>query len=208
MGFPKCDNRSDPDNRMKLASAYTILPVAHTRLLPGQDLQGCCGSIRDECFTFSYLNKLNSSDTGLFSVGRHCAQDFFTLTGTASPRMFNPLSTTATTRGAEAASTHAGLAVPMCGLNVEMYEAINLLVLDWGPPKSSLREILAAIAAAPSVPVSKKQVIHLNNILGKDRRGRKLSAIIGELRNRCPNLREFKFPTIESLISSANVMNF
>ncbi len=202
MPFPACDIRSDPNNRKKLASAYAITPVAHTKLLPGQALKGCCGNITGECYTFSYQNNANSTDTGLFSVGRHCAQDFLTLTGKSAPPCFNPMTLPSSSVGGGAAS--AANSPIMCALNLEVYEAINLLTLDWGPPKASLQAILTAIVSAPTNAISNNNVIHLNNIIGKDRQGRKLTAIIGTLKAAHPNLRNFAFPNIQVLLSNAN----
>lgn len=202
MPFPKCDNRSDSNNRQKLASAYTIKPVAHTRLLPRQALRGCCGPIKDECYTFSYQNNSNAADTGLFSVGRHCAQDFLTLTGKSAPPCFNPLSSASI--GGGGYFTSGTNSPAMCPLNLDVYQAINLLTLDWGPPKASLQAILTAVAFAPAKPIPVNEVIHLNNIIGKDRQGRKLAAIINALKAAHPNLRSFTFPQIEAVLSNHN----
>jgi hypothetical protein len=202
MPFPVCANRSDPNNRKKLASAYTITPVAHTKLLPGQDLKGCCGSIKGECYTFSYQNNASLTDTGLFSVGRHCAQDFLTLTGKSAPPCFNPITLPSSSVGGGAASSASS--PTMCALNLEIYEAINLLTLDWGPPKATLQAILTAIVSAPATATSNNNVIHLNNIIGKDHQKRKLTAIIGTLKTAHPNLRNFAFPNIQALLFNAN----
>lgn len=203
MPFPDCDNRSNQNNRKNLVSTYNIAPVAHTKLLPGQELKGCCGPIKDECYTFSYQSNSNVADTGLFSTGRHCAQDFLTLTGKSAPPCFNPMSSASRSGGSAPAS---GTSSPtMCRLNLEVYQAINLLVLDWGVPKSSLQAILTAITSAPpdtAIPVN--AVIHLNNIIGKDRQGRKLAAIISTLKIAHPNLRSFSFPKIGAVLSNAN----
>lgn len=198
MSFPNCDNRSNPNNRKNLASAYTITPVAHTKLLPGQELKGCCGPITRECYTFSYQNNSNATDNGLFSVGSHCAQDF--LSGKAAPPCFNPLSSTS---GGGGGTVTGANAPTMCALNLEVYQAINLLTLDWGPPKASLQAILTAIVSAPTTAIASNHVIHLNNIIGKDSKGRTLTAIITALRVTHPTLRNFTFPNIQTLLSNA-----
>jgi hypothetical protein len=202
MPFPNCDNRSNPNNRKGLASAYVITPVAHTKLLPGQELKGCCGSIADECYSFSYQNNSNTTDTGLFSVGHHCALDFLKLTGQSAPPCFNPLTSPSSSgRGGTASVANSP---PMCALNLEVYQAINLLTLDWGPPKASLQAILTTIVSAPTSAVSNHHVMHLNNIIGKDHQGRKLAAIIGTLKAKHPNLRSFAFPNIQAVLSNAS----
>lgn len=202
MPFPSCDNRSNSNNRKSLTSAYIITAVAHTKLLPGQKLNGCCGLITDDCYTFSYQSKLNTTDTGLFSVGRHCALDFLALTGQSAPPCFNPLTSLTDSRSGGVSSVTNRLI--MCALNVEVYQAINLLTLDWGPPKSALQAILTDIVSKPSVAVSNKQVMHLNNIIGKDRQRRKLAAIISALRAKHPSLRIFTFPNIQTVLSNAS----
>lgn len=202
MSFPSCDNRSDPNNRNKLASAYVITPVAHTKLLPGQELVGCCGKISNECYTFSFQSRSNTTDTGLFSVGRHCALDFLALTGKSAPPCFNPL--TSPSSGGGGGSNAAANPSAMCALNLEVYQAINLLTLDWGPPKASLQAILTAIVSAPGKAIANNHVTHLNNIIGKDRQGRTLASIISSLKTTHPNLRNFNFPNIQSLLSSTN----
>ena len=201
MPFPNCDNRSNPNNRKGLASSYVITPVAHTKLLPGQKLKGCCGPITDECYSFSYQHKSNTTDTGLFSVGRHCALDFLALTGQSAPPCFNPLTSPSSSGGGIASVANSPT---MCALNIEAYQAINLLTLDWGPPKASLQAILTAIVSAPTSAVSNNHVMHLNNIIGKDHQGRNLAAIISALKVKHPNLRIFAFPNIQAVLSNAN----
>ncbi|WCM89862.1 hypothetical protein [Acidovorax sp. NCPPB 3576] len=202
MPFPNCHNRSNPNNRKSLASAYVITPLAHTKLLPGQKLTGCCGPIKDECYTFSYQNKSAATDTGLFSVGRHCALDFLTLIGQSAPPCFNPLTSPSSSGGGGAAS--AASSSTMCALNIEVYQAVNLLTLDWGPPKASLQTILTAIFLAPTSAISNNHVIHLNNIIGKDHQGRKFAAIITALKAMHPNMRIFTFPNIQAVLFNAN----
>lgn len=201
MPFPNCDKRSNPHNRKDLAFAYVITPVAHTKLLPGQKLNGCCGSITNECYTFSYQNKSNTKDTGLFSVGRHCALDFLALAGQSPPPCFNPLISPSSSGGGTAFATNSPT---MCALNIEVYQAINLLTLDWGPPKAPLQAILTAIVSAPTSAVSNNHVMHLNNIIGKDHQGRKLAAIINALKAKHTNLRTFAFPNIQAVLFNAN----
>lgn len=201
MRFPNCDNRSDPRNRRNLAAAYVIMPVAHTKLLTGQKLKGCCGPITDECYTFCYQSKSNKNDCGLFSVGRHCALDFLSLTGQFAPPCFNPLTSLSSGGGGSGSVANSPT---MCALNVEVYEAINLLTLDWGPPKASLQAILTAVVSMPASGVSIDHIMHLNSIIGKDKQGRKLTAIIGALKAKHPNLRNFSFPNIKAVLSSAN----
>lgn len=91
----------------------------------------------------------------------------------------------------------------MHALNNEVYAAINLLTLDWGPPKPVLLSFLNAIAVNPASPLSKDKVVHLNNIIGKDVKGRTLSGIIGNLQQAHPDMRSFSFPKIEAVLSSA-----
>ena len=198
MPFPNCDNRADPANRQKLATAYTITPVAHVKLLPGQALKGCCGLIKDECYTFSYSNNSSAADIGLFSVGSHCAEDFLMLIKKIAPPCFNPL--TSASSGGSGSSSGSSLPA-MCSLNREVYQAINLLTLDWGPPKASLQAILIAIAFVPATPIPVNDVLHLNNIIGKDRHGRTLTAIIAALKGAHPNLRSFTFSNISGMLS-------
>jgi hypothetical protein len=202
MSFRKCDNRADPNYRKKLNSEYTIIPVAHTKLLPQQGLMGCCGEITGECYTFSFEHKANSADSGLFSVGRHCALDFLALTNTSAPPCFNPLTAASTGRGGKGSASSP---MPsMCALNLEAYQAINLLTLEWGPPKAPLRSILNAIVSAPNSPLSDSNIIYLNNIIGKDRQGRTLTGIISALKILHPQFRTFTFPLIGSLLIKAS----
>lgn len=207
MSFPNCDNRSDPNNRKKLSSAYTITPVAHTKLLPGQELMGCCGPISDECYTFSFQSKSTATDTGLFSVGRHCAMDFLSLTGKSAPPCFSPLTSPSSSAGGGGAASAANLSA-MCALNLEVYQAINLLTLDWGPPKASLQAILKAIVSAQGNAISNNHVMHLNSIISKDRQGRTLAGIISTLKSTHPNLRSFTFPNIQALLSNAKKASY
>lgn len=213
MPFPPCDNKSNPHNRKNLVTQYTIIPVAHTMLLPGQDLKGCCGAIRTECYTFSYVKNFDPTDSGLFSVGRSCGKSFILLTGEPAPPLFNPLASQPTAAVGQGASpgngqTTAG-AQRMCPLNQEVYQAVNLLILSWGTPKEKLQSILTAVVTQPTSAISSDSVCHLNSIIGMDRKQRTLSQMLSELQAIHPRLRAFSFPLINSvLVAAGRTSNF
>lgn len=198
MAFPKCRGIA---NRKILVSSYSITPVAHVKLLPEQEFDGCCGKITDECYTFSYQSLSSSADAGLFHVGRHCANDFLTLTGKTAPPLFNPLTSSSTSGGGSSAVSSV---TSLCLLNKEAYAAINLLTLEWGPPKSALQKILNAITTNPNMPISTNDVVHLNNIISKDKAGRTLTTIISQLKQSHPSMRNFSFQNIAAVLSNAN----
>jgi hypothetical protein len=195
MAFPACDIRSDPKRRTKLVGLYNIVPVAHTILLSGQKMEGCCGPILTECFTFSYQLKADPQESGLFSVGKHCGDDFISLTGTTAPPCFNPHVSPAGKGTTGKSGTPVGPPL-MCKINQEMYQAINLLLLSWGPPKKALQGILSSLASKPSTPVATNEVLHLNSIIGKDKQQRTLSMMIVELKTAHPFLGASLFPKL------------
>ncbi|WP_148264782.1 hypothetical protein [Collimonas fungivorans] len=199
MSFPKCRGKS---NRMNLTKTYDVTPVAHVMLLPGQKFEGCCEVIETECYTFSYANKSDLNDIGLFHVGKHCANDFINFSGKVAPPLFNPLTSVGVHgRSGTGIAGGGGVASVLCPLNKEIYEAISILTLAWGPPRAPLQKFLTHLSINPSVPMSHSDVQHLNNIIGKIA-GRTLTKIIAQLGQGLPNIRAFTFPLVGTILAA------
>ncbi|WP_150119720.1 hypothetical protein [Collimonas pratensis] len=198
MSFPQCRGKS---NRMNLTKAYDVTPVAHVMLLPGQKFEGCCEVIETECYTFSYANKSDPNDVGLFHVGKHCADDFINFSGKEAPPLFNPLTSIGARVPRVPGIPGIGGVNQLCALNKEIYEAISILTLAWGPPKAPLQKFLTYLSTYPSTSMSDSDVQHLNNIIGKVT-GRTLTGIIAQLGQGLPNLRTFNFPRVGIILAA------
>lgn len=203
MAFPPCRGLGE---RIALVERFHIAPLAHALLMPGQVLHGCCDRIEHEYFTFSYEARADTRERGVFHVGHRCAASFLALTGTRAPPVFNALRA-GRGEGARALprAVRAGAALDSwCALNREAYSAIHLLTCAWGElPGTPLRAMLDWMARAPRTPLPDNEIIHLNLIVGKDRRGRTLAAMIQALRAAHPRLREFAFPEMRAVLARA-----
>lgn len=196
MAFPRCRGLGE---RQALVQRFSIAPLAHAVLMPGQVLHGCCEAIQHEYFTFSYVDRQDARERGVFHVGHRCAASFLSLTGTRAPPVFNPLRQLLGT-GARALPRAVRPRVGLdswCALNREVYSAIHLLTCAWGElPGAPLQAMLDWMARAPQLALPENEVVHLNMIISKDRRRRTLAAMIEELR-------AFSFPAARAALARA-----
>ncbi|MBB5018181.1 hypothetical protein HNQ59_001466 [Chitinivorax tropicus] len=196
MPFPNCRGE---DNRNNLVRQYQIAPVSRTILFEGLVFDGCCGPIKRECHTFAFTNRAEPTDTGLFHVGYSCAADFYRLTGTTEPPLFNPLKeehTNSKTSTQSSTRTTSTSIATLCPFNREIYDAINILTLSWGPPREPLRDILMAVYQQPNSPIVDNYVLHLNNIIGKGKHT--ITQMVAALTTKHPTMKQFTFPLVEA----------
>lgn len=203
MAFPHCRGLGE---RQALVQRFNIMPLAHAVLMPGQLLHGCCEAIQHEYFTFSYADRQDTGDRGVFHVGHRCAASFFALTGTRALPMFNPLRQLLGTgvRSLPRAVRPRSALDDWCELNREVYSAIHLLTCAWGElPGAPLQAMLDWMARAPQLPLPENEVVHLNIIIGKDRRRRTLAGMIEQLRATNTQFRSFSFPCAREVLLRA-----
>lgn len=186
--------------------------MLHVNLLPGQEIRGCCGWIKDHYYHFEAVSR-TGGQLASFSVGYDCAEQFLDLIGYPPLRLFDPLAPDMDSAGLDDGARGEGSRIEgrrsprPVPLNREMSAAIHILFIAWRTfkPGSVLAQILDHIRRNPETAASASQVKSLNTIIGKDARGRTLSQIIADLRQDHPRFRAYEFPNIEAVLKANGV---
>jgi len=179
-------------------------------LLPDQKIEGCCGDLENEHTIFSYKHK-KSSYEDTFSVGKDCAEAFLDIIGQRLPPLVDPLlhvqipgtsgeGVVVTSGGGSQTNQlgSSGTAIP--AINSELYVAINLwCILKKQVPKFALQRILTSIQAAPSTALQEKDVFDFLKVMASYKKT--LHQMLSEAQKTHSNIKNFSFPTLNSIAS-------
>ncbi|CAG9250172.1 conserved hypothetical protein [Burkholderia diffusa] len=199
-------------NKQRIVSDYKLIPLAHVKLLNGQQLSGCCGPVQDRYYHFEATLKAGGPSEA-FVVGYDCAEQLLKLIGHPKLHLFNPLSAIGGQGGGGGGAVAAGAGGAnvnnpknlMGPLNAEMYDAIHLLCMAWNTtPKEPLRRMLEYLNNSPTQPTDDAYVVRFNRILGRDSKGRTLTQMIADLQTLNPTIRAFTFPEINAVLTKKN----
>jgi hypothetical protein len=213
------NGRGDANKRLILHK-YRLQPVMYTRPLNGKVLQCCCGNpVEERYYQFDAMDRISGRPIDILYAGDHCANRLIELSADLAlelgeppfPKLafFDPLA--APPRNAHAGGDHAGntLSAPgvvMAPLNIEIERAIMLTLICWNAtprPGSVFSQLLDEMRRFPTRPLYESKVRSVNTAIG-GKAGRKLTNMLGELRQRNPTLRHYEFPLMKAILSTAN----
>ncbi|MBG9787125.1 hypothetical protein ABD74_05240 [Brevibacillus laterosporus] len=189
--------------REKLVQEYDIKPIAHVRLLNGQERRSCTKDLlTDSYYCFSYRAK-NGDVAGTFLCGTYAANHFLELIHHPKLKLFDPL--TSETTGAETSegtNRNAGFNDTWHPAAKQLFNAINLIVICWGQaPGGVLQKIKDEIERYYKREPLPRQIKAINTIISRDRGGRTLQQMLDDLRNKNNKMRNFRFDLLnEALI--------
>ncbi|MEL0636778.1 hypothetical protein V6259_08385 [Marinomonas sp. TI.3.20] len=188
------------ESRQRIVAGYVIHPIAHVKLLNGQEKLSCTSdTLTDSYYCFDYVSRTDCSDKGTFYCGSHAANDFLSLANLAPLPLFNPLVTSRTGDG--------GSGGPPSNkwdpLAKQLNNAINMLVFCWdivpGGPLASIQSQLIQYPYSTPYPSKLKSV---NTIIGYG--GRTLQEMIEGLRE-VNSVRNFRFNLINEVLRSEGI---
>lgn len=196
--------------RVKIVEDYNIIPIAHVKLLTGQEKKSCTNDrLKDKYYCFSYTHKKNKNIIGTFVCGDHAAKHFLKLLNHEVLPLFNPLFSEGTNGGGGTNDTdEPGDRRKWNPLGQELSNAINLLIICWNVGDNlngALRDVKQKIEANPENEPYLSNIKSVNTVIGGKVKNRKLSEIIGKLRKSNPTLREYKFNLINSILDEQNI---
>lgn len=132
----KITNCHGSEAKPQVVAKYNIKPIIYTKLLNGQEIDGCCGPITDKYYLFETEDKqtqdVGSFCVGSFCVGYDCAVKFLVLINHPKSSLFNPFQAELKNQNGENAGTGIGKAQQMDPLNKELSDAIQILCSAWG----------------------------------------------------------------------------
>ncbi|OCH19806.1 hypothetical protein [Aliivibrio sp. 1S128] len=188
------------ESRQRIVDNYIIKPVAHVKLLNGQQKLSCTSiTLTNSYYCFDYVSRTEPLDKGTFYCGDHAANEFLELAELVPLPLFNPLVSDGTGGGGNGDTSTKKLDP----LAKELNTAINMLVVCWdvvpGGPLADIQATLRQYYYSTPFPSKVKAV---NTIIGRD--GRTLQEMIDTLRG-TNNIRKFQFNLINKVLESEDV---
>ncbi|MCR8927499.1 hypothetical protein NLI92_002890 [Priestia megaterium] len=191
--------------RVEIVKEYDIAPIAHVKLLAGQEKKSCTNDkLEHRYYCFSYKHKKDKNKSGTFICGKHAANHFLKLLNHKEIPLFNPLSSERVShgggsgRGDETRDTREWNPIAK-----ELSNAINFLIISWNtPPKDVLSDIKKRLETAPMQKPRLNDVKAVNTIISHDKKKRKLSDMIEELRKDNPSLKEYSFGRLNQILAN------
>ncbi|PEC41852.1 hypothetical protein CON11_26360 [Priestia megaterium] len=197
--------------RIEIVEKYNITPIAHVKLLTGQEKKSCTNDkLEDKYYCFSYVHKKNKNDSGTFDCGKYAAEHFLKLLNHEGIPLFNPLSSEGTSHVGGASNTDETRDKrEWNAVAKELSNAMNLLIICWnvsGNLNGALRDVKKKIEANPDKEPSPANIKSINTVIGgRGEEKRKLSDIVGKLRKDNPTLREYSFDLINDILDKQNI---
>jgi uncharacterized spore protein YtfJ len=179
---------------------YDIKPLLIVKLPPKTTHQGCCGPIEKWEYSFSYTEKSNPSNSGIFHTGSGCGNDFISLLGAVKPTSFSAFktshagSTSSTSGGGVSISPHQ-----FTPLNQEAYNALSILVTIYGKLDDAVKSLLEILIQAPTKNLSDGAIKYLNGVIARRAKGTLTQAIQASPANSA--FRSFSFVNINSCLA-------
>lgn len=208
------------DSRVKICTRYIIKPVAHLKLLNGQEKKSDAGAlVSDQYYVFS-ATPVDTQDGVSESIlcGMDAAQDFLEISGEEPLPLFNPLKglrssqnekrdniLTDTTEGAGKRLKRTTEARKWDPVAKQLWEAILLLIMDWDAvPGSTLFDLLAKTEKYYFLEPYAWKIRALNTVLKSDAKKRNMDQITDTMRRNNPELKDFDFSLLREKIKEAD----
>ncbi|ODP30364.1 hypothetical protein PTI45_00216 [Paenibacillus nuruki] len=186
--------------REDLIKRYSILPIAHVKLLKGQERKSCTGNLlTDSYYVFSYQKDGESKS---FLCGIHAAYHFLELIKHPKLPLFDPLS-----RNQDSSSINKNIEnytdqnKQWHPAAKQLYNAIHLLIICWKiEPKAALKDIKSKLEKTMENEPDIRLVKAINTIISRDISKRTIQEMIQELRVENENMRTFHFDLLTELL--------
>lgn len=195
-----------PEVREKLVREYDIKPIAHVRLLNGQERRSCTKDLlTDSYYCFSYRAK-NGDITGTFLCGIYAANHFLVLIHHPKLTLFDPLASEAFETVTSNTNGNAIFNEEWHPSAKQLFNAINLLIICWGiAPGSVMQEIKYDIDKYKNREPLPRQIKAINTIISRDKKSRTLQQMLDELRNKNIKIRKFRFDLLNETLIKNNI---
>lgn len=125
----KIMNCRGEQTRIRIVRDYELVPVAHEKLLNGQEKKSCTGDRLTDSYYCFLLTERESGRKETFLCGSHAAKHFLQLIGSEPLPLFNPLKSKNTSDNRS--SSVGEKKVPWNKQAKQLHDSINLLVICW-----------------------------------------------------------------------------
>ena len=175
--------------REKIVEDYDVAPIAHIKLLKGQNKKSDAGpEIDDQYYVFKATNKNNSKDVQIIQCGMRAAKDFLTLTHKKSLPLFNPLVVPVgnVVNNNRANPKIISKSIRWDPLAEQLHNAIMWIIIIWNAlykPNSPLFEIKSELEHYPSSKPYDSKIKAVNTMIRTGNRRFTLTESINKLKN-------------------------
>lgn len=185
-------------------------PIAHVRLLKGQNKKSCTGDrLTDQYYCFYYIHKKNSQIAGTFFCGKYAAEHFLKLLNKNPLPLFDPLKGISSYRKSNKTEVRTIRTDEWNPVAKQLYEAIHLLIICWDiVPGKVLSEIKEKLEKYYNKEPFLSQIKAINTVISKDCRQRTLQEMIDELRRAGNKIKEYKFDLLNERLSKQNIKSY
>lgn len=192
--------------RRRLVKEYDINPIAHVRLLNGQERRSCTGNLlKDSYYCFSYRKK-NDNISKYFLCGSYAAKDFLDLIKQPELPLFDPLASDSVGVRKTNSSGIPNIKETWHPAAKELHNAINLIIICWGViPSKALQEIKMKLEKNTNCKPYIMHIKAINTIISRDKRGRTLQLMIHDLRVHNPKIRQFDFSLLNEILCKNDI---
>jgi hypothetical protein len=188
------------DRKKEICNECDVTVISRIALLPGSNIEGCCGDLDNEHTIFYYKHK-KSGDNGTFSVGKSCANTFVRILSQSLPQLVSPLQNMTIPQGSGGGGGSSNATQSITApINSELYIAINLwCILKSQVPKYALQRILTKIQADPSIPQKDKDVFDFLKVVASYKTS--LKDLLTNAQSNHSNIKNYSFPLINAVAS-------
>lgn len=195
--------------REELVKIYDIKPIAHVKLLKGQEKVSCTGDLlTDSYYCFSYKKKNTGDPLQSFFCGSHGSKDFLRLLGLKPLTCFNPIKGDGLT-GVKTGGSRVNSDIEKWDQTAkELYNALNLLIVYWDiAPNGAILDIKSKVEKDYYKVPGDSTIKAVNTILSKDKNNNTMTMIVNLL-GKTHDVRDFKFEDINKRLKEMDLKSY
>lgn len=212
--LPECYCLRGDETKAAIVQDFIIHPIAHLKLIPGQNKTSYSGyPLTDQYYCFTFEQRTNKEETGVFFCGEDVAKDFIELINGKELPLFNPLKSGTAYDGSRFDSSSAGhVTRNKPNANKKLFlDAVMLLMSLWDSTnkgQTALASILQlAIDEGIETPPTFQQVLSVNTMLGGT--NNTLTGLLAKERAKYPDVsfRDFDFSPLNEIVKRSKYYN-
>lgn len=194
--------------REEIAKNFAVVQIAHYINLSEKPVKSVFRDDLQEVFIIELIDKKDENSRQSYVVGSTVAVSLFRLTNQKSIPLFHPFKDENKSQSSNSSPMPATKSnKPRTPLNEELYQALNIVLSIYGynRPDGLFAKLLVEVRDDfPNYDVKEFKIRNFDKALKKF--GRTLYDLIGDLKTRHPDLRNFSFPLMEQILGPDNAI--
>lgn len=200
------------ETREKIVRLYDIKLIIYAKLLNGKTKHSDAHeTLTDRYYEFECTLKSNKNVIKAITCGSGVGEHLLELANIKRPPIFNPFkSQNIDTHGGNTYNNGSNTNEKVWNpLAKELYDAIRWLICCWDVvPHGDLLKIKEGLEEYYYNEPFLRKIIHVNNIIHKDKKERTISKMIDEVREVGNDVREYRFNLINKMLEEKGVESY